>query len=352
MRLTEAKDAAKAACPYFEARSFFVTFTIRSRSVGVAAALALMTITPSLAHAQFMQPRGPAAGTGPGNNEQDPLNEQRGGERAMAGRLSRARQAKRATAPQPPSAEEIQAAAQGLVTATNTNCQITESKLLGQSEAKESLYEVSCASGPGYLLLSSTPPQATDCLVLAASAEQARARDPNADVGSQCTLPANDNAMAVFTAFAKEAGLACTVDQGAIIGSKSGGAVVYEIGCAGVDGAQINKAANGWEVASCLELVSANATCRFTTPQEQAATLKGWLAGSEAAPCDVSQARYMGKNANGSFYEAACNGAEGMIVRFDAAKAVQQVYPCSTAQQIGGGCKLTAVAPAATEPNS
>lgn len=331
-----------------------MTFTIRSRSIGVAAALALMTLTPSLSHAQFMQAPGAAvgAGTGPGGNQQDPLNEQRTGDRAMAGRLSRARQAKREAAPQPPSAEEIQAAAQGLLTATGASCDITESKLLGQSEAKESLYEVSCASGPGYLLLSSTPPQATDCLVLAASAQQARARDPEADVGSQCTLPANDNAMAVFTAFAKQAGMDCQVDQGAIIGSKSGGAIVYEIGCVGVDGAQINKAASGWEVASCLELVSANATCRFTTPQEQAATLKGWLAGSEAAPCDVSQARYMGKNANGSFYEAACNGAEGMIVRFDAARAVQQIYPCSTAQQIGGGCKLTAAAPAATEPNS
>jgi hypothetical protein len=189
-------------------------------------------------------------------------------------------------------------------------------------------------------------------MVLAASAEQTRARDPEADVGSQCTLPANDNAMAVFTAYAKEAGLDCQVDQGAIIGAKPGGAIVYEIGCVGVDGAQINKANSGWEVASCLELVSANSTCRFTTPQEQAATLKGWLAGSEAAPCDVSQARYMGKNANGSFYEAACTGVDGVIVRFDNARAVQQVYPCATAQQIGGGCKLTAAAPAATDPNS
>ncbi|AYG93830.1 hypothetical protein D8I30_00530 [Brevundimonas naejangsanensis] len=264
---------------------------------------------------------------------------------------NRQRQSRQAQ-PKPPSAEEIQAAAQGVLTATNTNCSITEAKLLGQSAAKESLYEVSCASGPGYLLLTSTPPQATDCLVLAASAQQVRARDPEADVGSQCTLPANDNAMAVFTAFAKEAGLACTVDQGAIIGSKPGGAVVYEIGCAGVDGAQINKAAGGWEIASCLELASANATCRFTTPQEQAATLKRWLAGSEAAGCDVAQARYMGKNANGAFYEVACQGAEGFITRLNAEHAVQQIYPCATAQQIGGGCKLTAAAPAATEPNS
>lgn len=329
-----------------------MTFPIRSRSIGVAAALALMILSPSPSLAQFMQSPKAAAGIGPGGNEQDPLNEQRAGERAQSGRLSRNNRARRQAEPKLPSAEEIQAAAQGLLTATGNSCDITESKLLGQSAAKESLYEVSCASGPGYLLLSSTPPTATDCMVLAASAEQTRARDPEADVGSQCTLPANDNAMAVFTAYAKEAGLDCQVDQGAIIGAKPGGAIVYEIGCVGVDGAQINKASSGWEVASCLELVSANSACRFTTPQEQAATLKGWLAGSEAAPCDVSQARYMGKNANGSFYEAACTGVDGVIVRFDNARAVQQVYPCATAQQIGGGCKLTAAAPAATDPNS
>ncbi len=328
-----------------------MTFTPRSRKVGVAAALAIMTLTPSLAHAQtFTQTTpGEAAPLGPGGNEQDPLNDQRAGERSPTGRLARRQRQPRA--PQPPSAEEIQAAAQGVLTATNTNCQITESVLLGQSANKESLYEVACASGPGYLLLTSTPPQATDCMVLAYSAEQARARDPEADVGSQCSLPANNNTMAVITAFAKEAGLACTVDEGSIIGAKPGGAVVYEVGCAGVEGAQINKAASGWEVASCMELVSANASCRFTTPAEQVATLKGWLAGSEAAACDISQARYMGKNANGSFYEAACNGADGVIVRFDTAKAVQQVYPCATAQQIGGGCKLTTTAPAAA-PNS
>lgn len=253
--------------------------------------------------------------------------------------------------PKPPSAEEVQAGAQAVLTATNTNCQITEATLRGQSAAKESLYEVSCAAGPGYLLLTSTPPQATDCMVLASSAEQARARDPNADVGSQCTLPANDNAMAVFTAYAKEAGVACTVDQGRIVGAKSGGAVVYEIGCAGVDGAQINKAGAGWEVVNCLELASAGASCTFTTPQEQAATVKAILAGSDAASCDVSQVRYMGKNANGAFYEAACNGADGLIARVNTENAVQQVYPCATAQQIGGGCKLTTTPPAAT-PNS
>ena len=271
----------------------------------------------------------------------------RGNRRAQAD--ARARAQAQAAAVDP---AVIKAEAEALFAASGAQCQLTEAKLLGQTADKTKIYEAACAAGPGYIVLATTPPQASDCLVLASSAEQTRARDPEADVGTQCSLPANDNAMAVFTAYAKDAGLPCTVDQGAVIGSKPGGSIVYEIGCAGADGAQINKTAAGaWEVASCLELASASSTCRFTTQSEQIATLKIWLAGSDAAACDITQARYMGKNANGAFYEAACNGGEGVIARLNAQHAVEQVFPCATAQQIGGGCKLTTTPPAAT-PNS
>lgn len=247
-----------------------------------------------------------------------------------------------------PSDADIRAAVQVHLTALGNACQLTDAKLLGQMQDKTSLYEVACASGPGYIVLGSTPPSATDCLVLAASAESARAKDPAADVGTVCTLPANDNGAAVFEAYAREAGMDCVIDGAAIVGAANDGAIVYEIGCANADGARIQKSASGWTRSPCFELVSINATCKFTQPAEQAATLKSWLAGSEAANCDVQQARFMGQNANGAFYEAACAGADGVIVRLNAEKAVQQVYPCAVAEKIGGGCKLTTTAPAAT----
>jgi hypothetical protein len=225
---------------------------------------------------------------------------------------------------------------------------MTEAKLLGQAPDKSSMYEIACATGPGYIVLGSTPPSATDCLVLATSAENARAKDPAAEVGTVCSLPANDNGPAVFEAYAREAGMDCVIDGAGIVGAAADGAIVYEIGCANADGARIQKSASGWTRSPCFELASINATCKFTQPAEQAATLKSWLAGSDAAACDVQQARFMGQNANGSFYEAACAGADGVIVRFNAEKAVQQVYPCATAQQIGGGCKLTTTPPAET----
>ena len=89
---------------------------------------------------------------------------------------------------------------------------------------------------------------------------------------------------------------------------------------------------------------------RFTTTAENATFVKALLAGSEAASCNVVEARLMGQNANGMFYEAKCDGADGVIARVNAENAVQQIYPCATAQRIGGGCKLTTAPAAAAAP--
>lgn len=300
-----------------------------SRFMAVLAAVALTSTLASPAFAQRAS-----------NQNQDEPAVREGSGRAPRGRQARA--------PRAPSEADVRTAVQGHLTALGNSCQMTEAKLLGQAPDKSSMYEIACATGPGYIVLGSTPPSATDCLVLATSAENARAKDPAAEVGTVCTLPANDNGPAVFEAYAREAGMDCVIDGAGIVGAAADGAIVYEIGCANADGARIQKSASGWTRSPCFELASINATCKFTQPAEQAATLKSWLAGSEAAACDVQQARFMGQNANGSFYEAACAGADGVIVRFNAEKAVQQVYPCAVAEKIGGGCKLTTTPPAET----
>lgn len=302
-----------------------------SQTLCVAVALSLTTLTPVLA-ASPMDQRAQRERA----NEDDSANQ------------NRSRQDRRRAREAAPDPAAALAAAQGFLTAANKDCQATEAKLLGQTAEKISLYEAVCATGPGYIIIGSTPPEALDCLVLASQADKKRQADPAADVGTVCTLPANDNAMAVFTAYAQEAGVPCQVDQGAVIGATSDGSLVYEIGCAGVDGYRIERAASGWEKTECLQVLVQNATCTFTTPTEQAATVKSWLAGTDAAACDVQQVRLMGQNDNGRFYEASCAAGDGFIARTDAAHAVQQIYPCAVAEKIGGGCKLTTTPPAAT----
>ena len=247
-----------------------------------------------------------------------------------------------------PTPEENKAGAQAALTAAGSSCQVTEAALRGQTADKTSVYEAICASGPGFIVVTSTPPVASDCVLLAASAEAARAKDPAADVGTVCTLPANQNAQAVIFGYAKEAGLACQVDQGALRGQSSAGKPIYEIGCAGSDGAWIEQtAANSWDVTPCLQLGASGQTCNFTTADEQNADVKKLLAGTPGEACDVQQIRLMGQNARGTFMEAKCAAADtGYVVRVSEG-VVGDVYTCAEAAHIGGGCTLTTVAAAA-----
>ncbi|MGH7026385.1 hypothetical protein [Brevundimonas sp.] len=314
-----------------------------SRALGIAVGLTLMSLSPTLATAQEY---GAPAQQG---------NERAGNERAAPDRANgdrrdrrQQRQRQRQQAPAPVDPAVIKAEVEAVFAAGTTPCQVTDARLLGVSAEQVKIYEAACAGAPGYIVVASTPPQFADCLVLASQAANARAANPEAPPSQTCALPGNQDTMGFLKAYATQAGVACTVDEAKVRGQSSGGVVVYEIGCAGADGYWIQKNASGWEKTECLQILSQNATCQFTTPAEQAATVKSWLAGSDAAACDVQQVRLMGQNANGRFVEMTCAGADGAIIRLNAERAVQQVYPCATAQQIGGGCKLTTTPPAAT----
>lgn len=256
---------------------------------------------------------------------------------------------RRERAPAAPTAEQILAAAQEQMALTTTGCQVSEAKLLGKTATGTTVYEVACGAAPGYMLETKTPPEASSCLILAHTAEQRRAADPAADVGPQCTIAANTDTQKFLRDYAKQASVPCTVDQAKILGQSGDGAIVYEIGCSDAAGYWIKQEAGAWTKTPCIQVLAENGKCDFTTTAENAGYVKTLLAGSAAAPCNVTEARLMGRNANGVFYEAKCEGADGVIARVNAENVVQQIYPCATAQQIGGGCKLT-TAPAAAAP--
>lgn len=320
-----------------------MTITRISRALGIAAGLAVMTLSPALAVAQDQS-----------SGSSQPGDTRARAERVMPGRIGGDRserqqqrqQRQKAAAPVDPAV--IKTEVEAVFAAGSTACEVSEAKLLGVSAEQVKIYEAACAGAPGYILVASTPPQIVDCVVLDSQAQATRAANPEAPAGPTCTLPANQDIQGFMKAYATQAGVACTVDEVKVRGQSSDGAVIYEVGCAGADGYWIEKEASGWKKTECLQIVSQSSTCQFTTPAEQAATVKSWLPGSDAAACDVQQVRLMGQNANGRFIEMTCAGADGFIIRQNAEHAVQQVYPCATAQQIGGGCKLTTTPPAAT----
>lgn len=238
--------------------------------------------------------------------------------------------------------------AQAIFTATGVDCQITEAVLLGQTPERDNLLEAACATGPGYLLQTSTPPQTFDCVVLAATADKRRAAGQEVPAGTTCTLPANQNIMGVIASYAQQAGVPCAIDAGKVVGANASGAPVYEVGCSGSDGYRIERSANGWSKIDCLQVMSSNSTCAFTTPEEQVAGFKPLLVGTDIDDCDAQQIRLMGQNDNGRFIEVKCASGEGFVTRVKD-NAVAQVYACAVAQRIGGGCTLTPVAAATSE---
>lgn len=309
-------------------------------------AMALVATQPAFAQDV---PENPDPG---GRSESDRASGSIRGEGVLPGRIGGGRrdrpQDSRPTrnrpAPPPVAAtpEEITAQAQALLVATGTTCQVTEASQPGINTEQQKIYEAACSEGPGYILIAATPPQAFDCLELAGTAATARMRDPAADVGQQCAMPANLNGLAVIGGWARGAGVSCTIDEAVAIGKSDRDNIVYEIGCAGADGYWLEKVGTGWDLKDCLQVASTGGTCRFTTAQEQADGFEAKLAGTDAAGCDVTQVRLMGSNANGRFYEAKCAAeGEGYIARINNEGVTQQIYPCATAQRIGGGCTFT-----------
>lgn len=324
--------------------------------VGGAFALALIAAQPVFAQDV---PENPDTS---GRSESDRASGNIRGEGVLPGRIGGGRRdrvpdnrATRQRAAPPPAVatpEEIKAAAQALLVATNTTCQVTEATQPGINAEQQKIYEAACSEGPGYILIAATPPQSFDCLELAGTAATARLRDPAADVGQQCALPANLNGLAVIGGWARSVGVSCTIDEAIAIGKSDNDNIVYEIGCAGADGYWLEKVGTGWDLKDCLQVASTGGTCRFTTAQEQADGFEAKLAGTDAAACDVTRVRLMGSNANGRFYEAKCAAeGEGYIARVNNEGVTQQIYPCATAQRIGGGCTFTPAPAAASAPN-
>lgn len=321
--------------------------------VGGALALTLAAASPALAQDY---PETPPQDPG-GRSESDNASGSIRGDGVLPGRIGGgrrdrgSRREQQAPTPPPPTPEEIKASAQALITTAGVDCQVSEATQPGVNATQQAIYEAACTTGPGYIVIAATPPETFNCLELAGTAATARMRDPAADVGQQCLMPANMNGVAVIGGWARDAGVTCSIDEAVAIGKSDRDNVVYEVGCAGVDGYWLEKVATGWQLQDCLQIASVGGTCRFTTGAEQAAGFKPKLAGTEAAACDVSQVRLMGSNANGRFYEAKCAAeGEGYIARVNNEGVTQQIYPCATAQRIGGGCTLTPAPAAAAAP--
>lgn len=318
----------------------------RHLSITVVGLLVLLIAngTPAMAQRSGAAPGmagGPAA-TNPGNLTDSRANVVTRGIPTRLRPEQRKAQVARVT-PAVPS--EVRAAIRDLADETGVDCQLVDSRRVGFDPESKPIYEAACASDFGYLFVAGSPPTIVNCLQLSSTARSVRERDPSADVGALCMLPANSNMVPVVAALASRAGVTCQVDDALAVGDNRE-TTVYEIGCAGADGYWLQKDGSGFKKTECLQIVASGETCGLTTAAEQAASVNAWLSATPSLSCDVTRARYMGRNEDSAFYEAGCASGDGYVAQVDDQKAVRRTVPCTEAQSIGGGCTLTRPAPA------
>jgi hypothetical protein len=167
--------------------------------------------------------------------------------------------------------------AQDLAGRAGVACEVRRAEARGIDAVGSAQFEVTCAEGPGYLLIDGARPRGLDCLSLEAANRASDGRTP------ACRIAANRNAVPVVSALAAEAGIACRVDAGAMRGRTPADGILYEVGCAGEDGYWLERTAAGWTVTACLKVTVQGGGCRFTGRAEQAASVRRWLAGGAAS---------------------------------------------------------------------
>lgn len=243
-----------------------------------------------------------------------------------------------------PGQTEINESVRNIIQRDRLTCEFQSARFIGRNSEDRTLYEVACANGPGFLLLDTEPSQTINCIANNASVAAARAADPNAQTGAECTIERNLDTVGAVGPYAQQADLTCTVDQARWMGQTSAGEQRYEIGCANAVGYWLDVNAQG-EVSnpmSCLEVTNAGGSCQFTTAQESAAWIAA-LAAPSGRTCQATTGRYVGLNRDTGvrYYEVGCSEGPGFMVRTTANNTFEAVVECAAATGVAGGCTLS-----------
>jgi hypothetical protein len=223
------------------------------------------------------------------------------------------------------------AEASALLARASVTCSVTDARLRGRDSAGNPQYEVACAEGPGFLLVSHPAVAAISCLVLEG---RRSTRAPG------CRLPANRNTREHYRRMAAGAGVACEVDRGRHVGHTVTGGDIYEIGCEGLAGGWLVRSATGDSFRSCLVVEAEGGDCALTGPDERLATAAQLLRGSSVETCAPVQARYMGASAGIQHYEIRCRAGDHVVARLPREGGPPDIVPCEAATLIGGGCRF------------
>ena len=235
----------------------------------------------------------------------------------------------------------IRREAQAAMDRSPERCQVIEADIVGVGANNTPIFETTCSSGVGFVVLSDRRRMAIECAALAAATEQRRAaRDML--VVSECRLPGNQMTFERIAGYAREAGVPCELSQGAHIG-RTGDGGVFEVGCRDGAGYWLRRSSAGWAREDCLRVTAMNDTCRLSTAEGRNAQLTGRMRSAGVGNgCDVAALGYVGQAGVEEFYEVRCRAGGAYVVQVGSDDAVRAAATCAEAEAaMGVACRLT-----------
>jgi hypothetical protein len=240
--------------------------------------------------------------------------------------------------------EQIRAAertaVQTLVTASGKACTIKDTRRVGRLTSGETVYEVSCSDGSGYMLeqkADSSLGNAIGCAAAESFAGGCKMTD--------ATVTQTQEA-ATYTKLARASGFQCDVEKYHYVGmqNKSNSEVV-ELQCKNRPdgGIALFPADNSpGHVVDCVRAGFMQIGCHLTSPAAVYDRYTAALVSKGKTSCKVSNAAFLIHTAEGDDYvETACSdGLPGWVIEFSPSDQVVDLLSCGQARQIGQGCKL------------
>ncbi len=226
-------------------------------------------------------------------------------------------------------------------------CTPDKVRALGHSPTN-TLFELACHEGPGYILSTSAPPRLDKEVTM----NPCILYDPAGTV--KCELTDRASQLAVVDTLLKASGKPCAIKDRAFVGAAKSGANYFEVSCQDGKGFVLEQAANGafTRAIDCAQADFLNGGCRLTDARQaktEQAGLYTQLAQKAGFPCTVSGYAPFGVSLPGKeVVELACsNRPDGGIGVFATTSGgASKVYDCAHSELKSFRCSLTKAAAA------
>ena len=228
-------------------------------------------------------------------------------------------------------------------------CTPDKIRALGHS-ATNTLFELACHEGGGYILSTSAPPRPDKDVLM----NPCIMYDPAGTV--KCEFTDRASQLAVVDGLIKQSGKPCTVKDRAYVGADKSGESYFEVSCQEGKGYVVEQAANGGlkRTIDCADADFLNGGCKLTDARQaktEQAGLYTQLSQKAGFPCTVSGYAPFAVNLEGKeVVELACSnrpdGGIGIFAR--SPNQPSMVYDCAHSELKSFRCTLTK--PAAAYP--